>query len=147
MKAQKSACSLQSLLVAGLLFAFCPSTAGQSFSGGKNLHQLKQAVSDAKSSGWILLSACYTAPLPVRANPASTAISLPGILTSPPAEGLPPALPYPIPTGPLLPRWSAECLPFFCRIEHDISRKSAVPVKFRLGSVEYVDWLEGKGEW
>lgn len=147
MKAQKSACILQGLLVAGLLFAFCPTTAGQSFSGGKNLYQLKQAVSDAKSSGWILLSSTYMVHLPVRANAASAAFSLPGNLPFPSAESPSPALHCPVPTGPLLPRWSAECLPFFCRIEHDLSRKSAVPVKFRLGSVEYVDWLEGKGEW
>ena len=43
-----------------------------------------------------------------------------------------------------LPRWSAEELPFFCKIEHDWGLKSRVPIKFRLGSVEYVDWLEGK---
>lgn len=43
-----------------------------------------------------------------------------------------------------LPRWSATDLPVFCRIEHEIGRKMPVMVKFRLGSVEYVDWLEGK---
>ena len=58
--------------------------------------------------------------------------------------------PLPNPSSPItnprmLPRWSAENLPFFCRIEHDFAKKSAVPFKFRLGSVEYVDWLEGKG--
>ncbi len=41
-------------------------------------------------------------------------------------------------------RWSAEDLPFFCRIEHNLGLKTQVPIKFRLGSVEYVDWLEGK---
>lgn len=53
------------------------------------------------------------------------------------------------PTVPLhpvfLPRWTAETLPFFCKIEHDWAKKSRIPLKFRLGSVEYVDWLEGKG--
>ncbi len=44
----------------------------------------------------------------------------------------------------LLPKWSAVELPFFCKIEHDWGKKSRLPVKFRLGSVEYVDWLEGK---
>jgi len=43
-----------------------------------------------------------------------------------------------------LPRWSAETLPFFCKIEHDWGKKGRIPFKFRLGSVEYVDWLEGK---
>lgn len=42
------------------------------------------------------------------------------------------------------PCWSADDLPFFCRIEHDLGRKTQIPVKFRLGSVDYVDWLEGK---
>jgi hypothetical protein len=43
-----------------------------------------------------------------------------------------------------LPNWSAENLPFFCKIEHKWAKKARIPLKFRLGSVEYVDWLEGK---
>jgi len=43
-----------------------------------------------------------------------------------------------------LPRWRAEELPFFCKIEHQWGKKMTIPFKFRLGSVEYVDWLEGK---
>jgi hypothetical protein len=39
----------------------------------------------------------------------------------------------------------AENLPFFCKIEHNWGKKLPMPFKFRLGSVEYVDWLEGKG--
>lgn len=50
----------------------------------------------------------------------------------------------PLPSAIFLPRWSAADLPVFCRIEHEIGRKMPVMVKFRLGSVEYVDWLEGK---
>lgn len=46
-----------------------------------------------------------------------------------------------------LPKWSAENLPFFCKIEHRWGKESPVPIKFRLGSVEYVDWLEGKRSW
>ncbi len=47
--------------------------------------------------------------------------------------------------GIFLPRWSASDLPFFCKIEHDWAKNHArIPLKFRLGSVEYVDWLEGK---
>jgi len=47
--------------------------------------------------------------------------------------------------GVFLPQWSAEDLPFFCKIEHDWAKNRVrIPVKFRLGSVDYVDWLEGK---
>lgn len=45
----------------------------------------------------------------------------------------------------VLPRWSAAELPLFCKIEHQIGRRLPMPFKFRLGSVDYVDWLEGKG--
>jgi hypothetical protein len=55
-------------------------------------------------------------------------------------------LPLPYKQPARLP-WSVDCLPFFCRIEHNMGLKSALPVKFRLGSVEYVDWLEGKSNW
>ncbi len=44
----------------------------------------------------------------------------------------------------LLPEWTAEALPFFCRIEHQWSKNKSTGFKFRLGSVDYVDWLEGK---
>lgn len=45
----------------------------------------------------------------------------------------------------LLPDNSADKLPFFCRLEHfQSTSRSGIPVKFRLGSAEYVDWLEGK---
>lgn len=37
-------------------------------------------------------------------------------------------------------------MPFFCRVEHNLGLKTQVPIKFRLGSVEYVDWLERKGQ-
>jgi hypothetical protein len=43
-----------------------------------------------------------------------------------------------------LPQWTAADLPVFCRIEHEIGKKMPLLIKFRLGSVEYVDWLEGK---
>lgn len=40
--------------------------------------------------------------------------------------------------------WEPKDQPIFCRIEHHLDKKVRIPVKFRLGSVEYVDWLEGK---
>jgi len=44
-----------------------------------------------------------------------------------------------------MPVQSAAKLPFFSRLEHYQSTSgTGIPVKFRLGSVEYVDWLEGK---
>ncbi len=43
-----------------------------------------------------------------------------------------------------LPTWRSEDLPVFCRIEHEMGKKMPLMVKFRLGSVEYVDALEGK---
>jgi hypothetical protein len=43
----------------------------------------------------------------------------------------------------VLPEWRAADLPVFCRIEHKMALKLPVKVKFRLGSVDYVDWLEG----
>lgn len=36
-------------------------------------------------------------------------------------------------------------LAFFCKVEVQLEKASKIPVKFRLGDVQYVDWLEGKG--
>ena len=46
--------------------------------------------------------------------------------------------------NPLLPDWEASDLPLFCKIEHHIAQKSRIPVLFRLGSVDYVNFLEQK---
>jgi hypothetical protein len=40
--------------------------------------------------------------------------------------------------------FSVKKLPIFCKIEHNMSLKARIPVKLRLGSVDYVDKLEGK---
>jgi hypothetical protein len=37
-----------------------------------------------------------------------------------------------------------ETLPFFCKIEHKMGLNQKLPLKFRLGDVQYVDELEGK---
>jgi len=37
-----------------------------------------------------------------------------------------------------------ENLGFFCRKEIQFQKVTTVPVKFRLGSYDYVNWLEGK---
>jgi hypothetical protein len=40
--------------------------------------------------------------------------------------------------------FSVETLPFFCKIEYKMGLNKKLPVKFRLGDVQYVDELEGK---
>lgn len=70
--------------------------------------------------------------------------ALPGMTWKPalPAQFTPPPKIRPV---VLLPDNSADKLPFFCRLEHcQSTSRGGIPVKFRLGSVEYVDWLEGK---
>ncbi len=37
-----------------------------------------------------------------------------------------------------------ETLPFFCKIEYKMGLNNKLPIKFRLGDVQYVDELEGK---
>ena len=98
---------------------------GQTFSAGKNLYDLHRAVFNPSEIEKLF----FPVNLPPKLTPA----------TSGQADA-------PFPGSVFLPRWSAECLPFFCRIEHDFMQKSAVNFKFRLGSVDYVDWLEGKGD-
>ena len=36
---------------------------------------------------------------------------------------------------------------FFCKMEYKIEVKSKLSPRFRLGSVNYTNWMEGKGEW
>jgi hypothetical protein len=43
--------------------------------------------------------------------------------------------------------WPHGPMPFFCRIEHRLGHQMALPLKFRLGDVPYVDRLEGKRRW
>ncbi|MDZ7877127.1 MAG: hypothetical protein U5L45_05630 [Saprospiraceae bacterium] len=40
--------------------------------------------------------------------------------------------------------FSVEALPFFCKIEYKMGLNKKLPVKFRLGDVQYVDELERK---
>ncbi len=102
-----------------------PNLHAQSFSSGKNLHTLRASIPSAEGQD-------YFSPvrIPFRLPPVSAQ-------THPDQEGNPLSAVF-------LPRWSADCLPFFCKIEHNLVKSSHIPVKFRLGSVEYVDWLEGK---
>jgi hypothetical protein len=49
-----------------------------------------------------------------------------------------------LPGMPAIPEWKASDLPLFCKIEHQVAQKSRIPVLFRLGSVDYVNYLEQK---
>ncbi len=40
--------------------------------------------------------------------------------------------------------FSVEAMPFFCKIEYKMGLNKKLPIKFRLGDVQYVDELEGK---
>jgi len=40
--------------------------------------------------------------------------------------------------------WKASDLPIFCKAEHQIQKKSGIAFRFRLGSLDYVNALEGK---
>jgi hypothetical protein len=40
--------------------------------------------------------------------------------------------------------FSVETLPFFCKIEYKMGLQKKLPLKFRLGDVQYVDELEHK---
>lgn len=47
-------------------------------------------------------------------------------------------------SGFFLKPFDKNDLPFFCRIEYGMIKQRNIPVKFRLGDVQYVDQLEGK---
>jgi hypothetical protein len=97
----------------------------QSFSSGKNLHELRRAV----YAGTLPKNRdrLFRPDLPQRLPEQSSGV-----------QGLP---------HTFLPKWTPDAQPFFCKIEHRMGRRMAVPLKFRLGSVEYVDRLEYPGRW
>lgn len=89
------------------------------FSNGKNLPQLRSAVLGASGFRMEISGALFADPPKMEKNEPQRSLAL-------------------------LPKWSAENLPFFCKIEHEWGKNARIPLKFRLGSVDYVDWLEGK---
>ena len=136
MKAQKGFLTVPRNLITGSFILLCLSAGGQSVVVGKNLDQLRKLVFPDNHPAFMLLSnerQLSVKPRLALVHPQFT----PGYLPLAASE---------MPASPFLPRWTAECLPFFCRIEHDFAQKSAIPFKFRLGSVDYVDWLEGKSD-
>lgn len=56
--------------------------------------------------------------------------------------GLNPILPEKKVSGILVPLNKVE--PFFCKLESGLEKKSGMPIRIRLGSIDYVDYLEGK---
>ncbi|MBL7808368.1 MAG: hypothetical protein JNN28_11150 [Saprospiraceae bacterium] len=90
------------------------------FSEGKDLYQLQLAIKTAK---WSKAEIYHNIHKPNYTQPKSGY--------------------HPV-SVLFLPKWSADNLPYFCRIEHNWAKHHHIPLKFRLGSVEYVDWLEGK---
>lgn len=47
--------------------------------------------------------------------------------------------------GPYVPKvYNYHELAFFCKLEVKMEKNAKLPIKVRLGDVDYVDWLEGK---
>ena len=56
-----------------------------------------------------------------------------------------PSMNYSLKTSPLSPSYYASRLGFICKKELQLDRISPVALRFRLGSLDYVNRMEGKG--
>lgn len=76
---------------------------------------------------------------------ASAQLSLPTAFNSPVVINKhSPLRPMPAPAMMIKPSFYCSTLGFFCRQEIKFENATGVPFKFRLGSVQYVDYLESK---
>ncbi len=57
-----------------------------------------------------------------------------------------PPLTLPKPATSIRPDFYAKQLGFFCRQEIEMDKAVKIPFRFRLGSVEQCNWLEGKNK-
>ncbi len=83
----------------------------------------------------------------------STSISGKNIIPSPLIEGARPTafrpqyMPHITPTPTyhtLSPDYYTKYLGFFCRVELQVEKKINIPLRFRVGSLDYLNKLEGK---
>jgi hypothetical protein len=77
-------------------------------------------------------------PLPLPFLPAITSMGATRLpMTSPSGD---------LSFNPRLQTFTAACLPFFCRKEWQFEKSTHIPLKFRLGSFDYCNMLEGKNQ-
>lgn len=116
-----------SIIVAMILLGFsAPEIQAQVRLGGQSLPELRQVD-----------------PLPIRSTFFSQSIQYLSLLT--PTQLSPSQLDITQPAPTRLPQaWSYQDLAFFCRLEVKLEKATNLPIKFRLGEVQYAENREGK---